>query len=338
MTSDLRVACVGAGYFSRFHTDSWQRMLGAALVGVCDLDLDKARATGVAAFDDLAAMLGKVQPDIVDIILPPYAQADAIDIALDAKPSAIICQKPFCKSLKEAAAVTSRANEAGVPLIVHENFRFQPWYRLIKNVMDRGEIGAVRQVGFRLRPGDGQGHDAYLDRQPYFRRMPRLLVHETGVHFLDVFRYLLGPVSHIYADLRQENPVLIGEDAGVLLLDHKAGARSVFDGNRCLDHSADNTRRTMGEGLIEGTAGTLTLTGYGAVHLRKFGAMAGRQILGPDTFEGFGGDCTHALQSHVIAHFHHDMPLENTATDYLTVRHMEEAAYQSAALGRKIAL
>jgi hypothetical protein len=37
------------------------------------------------------------------------------------------------------------------------------------------------------------GERAYLDRQPFFRDYPRLLIHETGVHFVDTFRYLLIP-------------------------------------------------------------------------------------------------------------------------------------------------
>ncbi|MEO1640084.1 MAG: Gfo/Idh/MocA family oxidoreductase [Pseudomonadota bacterium] len=334
----LKVACVGAGYFSQFHIDSWKRMERAVLVGVCDRDLDRAKATGAPAFADVEEMLAETQPDIVDVILPPNAQAQVIRHAIGHSPRAIICQKPFCASPQEARVITDRAEVAGVPLIVHENFRFQPWYRAIKAAMDQGRIGEVRQVTFRLRPGDGQGADAYLDRQPYFRNMPRLLIHETGVHFLDTFRYLLGPARSVYADLRQENAVLSGEDAGYVLMEHAGGARTLFDGNRCLDHAADNPRRTMGEGLIEGTEGVLRLSGDGSVSLRAFGAQAEKVLLSPDVFEGFGGDCTHALQAHVVAGLLDGTPIENPARDYLTVLAMEEAAYASAKSGRKVAL
>ena len=50
-------------------------------------------------------------------------------------------------------------------------------------------------VAFRLRPGDGQGPRAYLDRQPYFQTMPRLLVVETAIHWIDTFRFLMGEVD-----------------------------------------------------------------------------------------------------------------------------------------------
>lgn len=332
----LRVACIGAGYFAQFHVESWQRMPHAELVGVCDRDLGRARAAGVAAYADIDEMLGVLQPDIVDIILPPAGHASAIRSALSANPRAIICQKPFCATASDAGEMADLADGAGIPLIIHENFRFQPWYRFIKSEIAQGRIGQPLQATFRLRPGDGQGAQAYLDRQPYFRDMPRLLIHETGVHFIDVFRYLFGDATHVYADLRKVNPVIAGEDAGYVVFDHRDGARAVFDGNRCLDHAADNTRRTMGEGLFEGTTGTLTLTGDGAVEFRAFEATRSQVILPPDTHEGFGGDCTHALQTHVVAGLLDATPFENLAQDYLNVIAAEEAIYRSSQTHRKI--
>ena len=334
----LRVACLGAGYFSQFHIGSWQRMARVDLVGVCDLDLRKAKATGAHGFSDLGTMLEQTKPDLLDIILPPDGHADAIKMALAAGVRTIICQKPFCTSLKEAQQMTELADAAGTTLVIHEKFRFQPWYRFIKTQLDAGLIGEVLQATFRLRPGDGQGTDAYLDRQPYFRAMPQLLIHETGVHFVDVFRYLLGNATHVYADLRRVNPVIAGEDAGIVVFEHAHGVRAILDGNRCLDHAADNTRRTMGEGLIEGTKGTITLTGDGAVVFRAFWEIEGRIILAADTHQGFGGDCTHALQSHVVRGVLDGAQLENLAADYVHVIIAKQAIYRSAQDAQKVAI
>ncbi len=60
----------------------------------------------------------------------------------------------------------------------------------------------------RLRPGDGQGPEAYLDRQPYFQTMEKFLIHETGVHWVDTFAYLFGPAQSVYAGLRRVNPAI----------------------------------------------------------------------------------------------------------------------------------
>ncbi len=334
----LKVACIGAGYFSQFHFEGWQRLDGVALVGVTNRDRAKAEATGLPVFGDLPTMLAEAQPDILDIITAPAGHADAIRAGIANGVRAIICQKPFCADLEEAEAMTNAAEAAGIPLIVHENFRFQPWYRAIKSALEAGRIGTPLQATFRLRPGDGQGPDAYLARQPYFQQMPRFLVHETGVHFIDTARFLFGDPVAVYADLRRVNPVIAGEDAGFVLMDHPGGVRVLFDGNRCIDHAATNPRRTMGEALIEGTAGVLSLYGSGAVTLRAHGAQTEEEILAPDPSPNFGGDCTHLLQAHVARALRAGARIENTARDYLTVMRTEQAVYASAAEQRKLAL
>lgn len=334
----FQVACIGAGYFSQFHYDSWTRMDRVELVGACDHDPKKAAATGVPAFTALDTMLSETRPDLLDIILPPHAQAQAIRTALVAGLKWIICQKPFCEDLAQAKAIVNEAKAVGATLIVHENFRFQPWYRAIKRHLDAGDIGDIHQATFRLRPGDGQGPRAYLDRQPYFQTMPRFLVHETGVHWIDTFRYLLGNPVSVYADLRKLNPVIAGEDAGYVLFDHASGVRALFDANRHLDHAADNYRRTMGEALIEGTKGSLSLCGDGSVRLRRFGHQNDIITLVADNSPNFGGDCVHALQTHVVNAALDGAALENQASSYLDVLRIEAAIYISAQKGRKLRL
>ncbi|MEM7440038.1 MAG: Gfo/Idh/MocA family oxidoreductase [Pseudomonadota bacterium] len=334
----VRVACLGAGYFSQFHIGSWTRMNCVTLVGSCDQDLQKATATGLPAYSDLDAMLAGQSPDLLDIILPPAAQAHAIQTALNHGVKWIICQKPFCVDLEEAEQITKAAQSANATIIVHENFRFQPWYRAIKRALDSDDVGQLLQATFRLRPGDGQGPEAYLARQPYFQKMDRFLIHETAVHWIDTFRFLLGNPLAVYADLRRINPAIAGEDAGYVLFDHAGGVRALFDGNRHLDHDADNLRCTMGEALFEGTKGTLELRGDGSVRLRRFGGSDYLLVLGTDTWQGFGGDCVHALQTHVIAGILDNAPLENRAPDYLTVERIEAAIYESSHKGQKLTL
>jgi len=332
----LRVACLGAGYFAQFHYDAWRRCGRVRLVGACDSDSGKARATGLTTFSELKCMLKMANPDVLDIITPPQSHFEAIRQAVDWGVKAIICQKPFCTSLAEAESATEIAEAAGVIVVIHENFRFQPWYRVLRQALVTGLIGDVLQLTFRLRTGDGQGPRAYLDRQPYFQDMPKLLIHETGVHWIDTFRYLLGEPQAVYADLRKLNPVIKGEDAGYFVFDYDNGVRALFDGNRLLDLAAENCRTTLGEGLVEGTRGTLSLTGDGAVRLRHFGDRDDSVLLAAQDWSGFGGDCVKNLISHVVDGLLDGKPLENEARDYLKVIAIEQAIYDSDRLGQKI--
>ncbi len=347
----LRVGCVGAGFFSQFHIDAWSRIPGARLVAVADRDAATAEArlaaapdgaSGARAYASAEALLEREKPDLIDIVAPPAAHLEIIHLALDAGVRAIICQKPFCGELATARRAVAAAEAVGARIAVHENFRFQPWYRTLKRLIESGDLGRPLQLSFRLRPGDGRGASAYLDRQPYFREMPRFLIHETGVHWVDVFRFLFGDPTSVYADLRRLNPAIAGEDAGFFLMTFADDRRALFDGNRLVDHPAENHRRTMGECLVEGDEAAAALDGAGRVWRRALGARAwtetpvGAPSLGLGA--GFGGDCVFALQSHVVAALRAGGPIENEAPDYLRVMEIEAAIYASAQSGRRVDL
>jgi D-apiose dehydrogenase len=330
----LRVATIGAGYFSQFHYDAWARIDGAELVGVCDLDQTRVSETAARwnitqAFTDAVEMLDQIKPDLVDIITPPSAHLNLIRLAAN-RHIHVICQKTFCRSIEEAKDAVQVAKAADILLVVHENFRFQPWYTEIKRRLDSGSLGQIYQATFRLRPGDGQGPDAYLNRQPYFQKMNRFLVHETAIHFIDTFRYLFGEVEGVFADLRTLNPAIVGEDAGIILFRHRSGVRAVFDGNRLVDHPAQNHRFTMGEMIIEAENGILRLDGDGNLFERTFGSNDWRPIAFEKTEVGFGGDSVYRLQRHVVDHLVKDGPIANSAQDYIANLVIEDAIYRSA--------
>jgi predicted dehydrogenase len=331
--SRLKVAVVGAGYFAQLHHEAWMRLDRVELVGICDMDAEAAEAAakthGVAAFTDVDHMLADTRPDLVDIVTPPPSHLALIRTCMDQQ-VAVICQKPFCRTPKEAQEAVALSRKADRFIAVHENFRFQPWYRKARQLLDENALGQVYQITYRLRPGDGQGPDAYLARQPYFQQMPKLLIRETGVHWIDTFRYLFGNPSAVFADLRRLNPVIAGEDAGIVLFDLPGGVRGVLDGNRLADHAADNTRRTMGEMLIEGADASLRLSGQGELWLRKHGGIAETQVACEFVDIVFGGDCVFNLCAHVAAHVLDGADLENEASDYLVVQAAERAAYLSS--------
>ncbi len=333
----LKIAIVGTGFFSQFHYEAWSRLPEAVLVGAASLDpkglSDIGDRYGISAlFDDVGTMLDETKPDLLDIVAPPVAHRALLEEAAK-RGIDVICQKPLGGNLETAKAMVEMADAARITLVVHENFRFQPWYREAKRVIESGRLGDVTNISFRLRPGDGQGPDAYLDRQPYFQTMERFLVHETAIHQIDCFRFLMGEVNAVFARLRRLNPAIMGEDAGFLLFEFESGAAGLFDGNRLIDFPAENPRLTMGTMLIEGTRGTLRLDGDGGLWLRP---NQGEERVHSYEWKnrGFGGDCVFALQQHVLDHLKNGAALENRADEYLKNLEIEEAVYRSAETGR----
>ena len=329
----LRVAGVGAGYFSQFHLQGWRAIPETELVGWSDRDV--SRVKGLAAFSSVEELLKKTQPDLVDVVTPPETHLELVR-ACAAHGVPVICQKPLAPTYDEAVKVVEAAAREGIPLVVHENFRWQPWYREARRFIEGGKLGKLHAVAFRLRPGDGQGPRAYLDRQPYFQKMRRFLVHETAIHWIDTFRFLMGEVKAVYAALRTMNPAIAGEDAGTIVFDFACGATGLFDGNRLNDHVAANPRRTMGEMWLEGEAGVLRLDGDARLWWKPHHAPEAEHRYDRGADDAFGGGCCGALQGHVVRHLLNGGPLENAGKDYLVNLRIEEAVYRSAAEGRKV--
>ena len=341
MASTFKAVAIGAGYFSGFQYEAWNRIPEVRLGAIYNRTESKARRLmdtyGIPRYySDWREMLDREQPDFVDIITPPETHAEICDHAAS-RGIAIVCQKPLAPTLEESASIVQRAKEGGVRFMVHENFRWQPWYREIKRAFTRGLVGDPTHLYFRMRTGDGWGEDAYLARQPFFRDYPRLLVYETAVHFFDTFRFLLGEVTLVFANLRRLNPVIRGEDAGQILLSFESGATAILDANRYNEAETPNPRYTFGELRLDGTHGHLAMEADSSMRFKPLGGEI-RRIEYPRENRNFAGDCVYHLQRHFTDRMLDGASFESTGEDYLKTLAVVEAAYASAESGEAVRL
>jgi predicted dehydrogenase len=331
----LRGACIGAGYFSRFHYDAWRRIPEVEIIACCDLDEERRQGIAVEFgiprnYADYREMLDRERPDFVDVITPPVTH---LGICAEAarRGIQIVCQKPLATSYEEARQIVATAEQAGVRFMVHENFRFQPWHREIKRLLDAGAIGdRLHSLAFRTRMGDGWGPNAYLPRQPYFREYPRLLVFENGVHFIDTYRYLAGEISRVTAWHRRLNPVIKGEDCALVVFEFANGALGEWDANRYNETTARNPRYTFGEFLVEGTAGSIRLAADSRLTLQRLGEPE-VELPYERADRNFAGDCCYFTQRHFVDRMLDGQPFETSGEEYLKTLAVQEAVYESAA-------
>jgi len=335
--SQFKGVCVGAGYFSHFQYDAWQRIPEVTITALCNRNPERAQTIvdrfGIANhYADYREMLEHEKPDFVDIITPPPTHLEMCKIAADLGIH-VICQKPLAPTFEEARQIVDYTYKANIRFMVHENWRFQPWYREIKRLLDAGAIGdKIHVMSFRSRMGDGWGQDAYLNRQPYFRDYPRLLVYENGVHFIDTYRYLAGEITSVYAVLKKLNPVIAGEDFAMVTFNFASGATGLWDANRYNESNVPNPRYTFGEFLVDGDAGSIRLYGDGRLTVQALGKPeTSHTYLHED--RNFSGDCCYTTQRHFIDHLIDGGEFETNGTDYLRTLTVQDAVYQSAAKG-----
>lgn len=339
----LRGVVLGAGYFSRFQYEAWARIPEVEIVAVVNRDVAKAREAAArhgipraCAWSDLAALLDAEKPDFVDIITPPETHLEAVRLAAT-RGIAIICQKPIAPTFAECVAIVETARRAGVRLMIHENFRWQPWYREMRRLLDAGTLGELFSINIRTRLGDGWQDDAYLARQPFFRTYPRLFCYETGVHFIDTFRYLGGEISSVYTRFQKRNPAILGEDAAQIICGFATGATAILDASRYNESDAADPRYTFGLVRLDGRKGHVELDLAGNLTLKLLGQPT-RRLDYPHTREGFAGDCVYALQRHFVDCMASGAPFENTGEDYLKSTALMEACYRSQATNQVVTL
>jgi predicted dehydrogenase len=160
--------------------------------------------------------------------------------------------------------------------------------------------------------------------------MPRFLVHETAIHWIDLFRAVFGEPDGVYADLRRLNPAIAGEDAGVIMLDYDDGRRAVYDGNRLVDHIAEDRRRSMGDLLVEGETGVLRVDGEGRIWVRRFGSNDEHEHPFEWEARNFGGDCVYLSCAQYLEAFRSGAQHPTEAQTYLRNIRIENAVYESA--------
>src|SRR5690348_6078103 len=101
-----RVAIVGTGSIANYHIQALNEMQERAEV-VAAVDVVRERVEAYSAknaiprfYTDVAEMLEREQPDLVDIATPPNTHYELIIRALESGAS-VLCEKPLCTSLSE---------------------------------------------------------------------------------------------------------------------------------------------------------------------------------------------------------------------------------------------
>lgn len=341
MTSGpFRGALIGCGFFARNHMHGWAAAEGVEIVAVCDLESARAesfaRDFGVAGvFTDAEAMLAEVRPDFVDVATTVPSHRPLVELVA-AHGAAVICQKPFAETYAGGAAMVAAAERAGVPLIVHENFRWQRPFRELARRIARDDIGRVRFLRLSFR----HGFDVYAN-QPYLIDEPHLALMDVGLHLFDVARVLAGDTTSVFCRTQRLNPILTGEDSFLASLAHEGGAVSNIDCSFFSHIAPEPFPETVA--WVEGERGTLELGFDYRLRVHRGGEI--EEVNTEPPVPGWGARPWHAVQDSVQAFEAHVVEVlsgraepQPSGAHNLETLAMTLAAYRSAATGQAVDL
>jgi predicted dehydrogenase len=163
------------------------------------------------------------QPGIGAVLLAtPHSLHPAQVMACAAARKQVFCEKPLALCRADAARMFDACRQAGVVLAVGHNRRFWPAMAALRDTVKSGELGAILHI---------EGHNSNENSQDITAGW-RLSPEESpgggltgaGLHVLDAFVSMLGPVRRVYARLnsRQQGPPPL--DTAMLAIDFVNGA------------------------------------------------------------------------------------------------------------------
>jgi predicted dehydrogenase len=132
MSTPTRIGVIGTGHQGVYHIQKYQAMEGVELVGIHDLDGERARIVAgemeTTACDSLPQLLDSV--DAISIAVPPQAQVEIAEAAIDLGIH-VMLEKPMAPTGEQARMLITRAETNGVTLHVGHVERFNPAFRAL---------------------------------------------------------------------------------------------------------------------------------------------------------------------------------------------------------------
>ena len=228
-TRKVRIGLIGAGDIAGAHVGGYRRNPGtvefAAIADPVRANAEKRRGDdeGVRIYDDYREMIAAGGLDAVDICLPHHLHADAVIAAADAGLH-VLCEKPLCLSLDEAAAITAAVERNGVTVMCAHNQLFLPAVAAAKALVESGALGSV----FEVRTTDSFYNDFTVESMGWRARAATAgggeLI-DTGYHPLYLLQHLAGgtPVEVAAMLSRHRLEFMEGEDSAQVLVRYDNG-------------------------------------------------------------------------------------------------------------------
>ena len=248
----LSLCVVGCGDFARTFARAMQSIPDQVQLLFASRDPRRAadyaaQFNGIGHFGSYESAAADPSVDAMYICTPHYLHLEHGSLAAAAGKH-ILVEKPLARSRSEAAELIRAADQAGVTLMVAENYRFMSGVRLAKDLIASGRIGGVRLVQLQeeaeFRPANWR-NDYGLNGGGTFM--------DGGIHKVDLFRYLAGePITVFASQVPSAQPGKNAEDGLAMIACTTGGATGI------INHSWSRTARPQPMWLsVTGSAGRI---------------------------------------------------------------------------------
>lgn len=246
-TAPLRVGVLGCGRIGRMHAELVaSRVEGLALAACYDFVPDAAAAVaerlGARAVPDARELIAADDVDVIAICSPTEFHIDQLIAAAEVG-KAVLVEKPLSLDLEQVDRGIAAATEAGIPVQVGFNRRFDPSHRSVREQVAAGAVGEVQLVRITSR-------DPAPPPIGYVETSGGIFLDMT-IHDFDMARYVTGSeVIEVYATGGVMVDPAIGAagdlDTVVVVMRHANGAITTIDNSRQAVYGYDQRVEVFG--------------------------------------------------------------------------------------------
>ncbi|MBT2555949.1 Gfo/Idh/MocA family protein [Arthrobacter sp. ISL-5] len=248
----FRVGIAGCGAISRNHLEAFKALDNVDIVGVCDVDPERARATAEAwgipaSVTSVEELLG-LGLDIISVCTPHPTHEDVVLKAAAAGVHAL-CEKPIATKLESAERMVAACGEAGVQLGVLFQRRFWPASQKIRAAIDDGTLGRaiMAQCSVMLhRAPEYYSRDAW--RGTWENDGGGVLMSQA-VHQIDLLQWYLGDVAEVYGKVNtyRHGDYIEVEDSATAVITFTSGAMATLEASTAVSPNLGIQLRITGE-------------------------------------------------------------------------------------------
>ena len=258
----LSLCIVGCGRYADVVLNEIHEMTDDFDFYFASRDLQKAREYcerfgGIDYFGTYEEALSDSRVEAAYFFTPHHVHLENTELAAQ-QGKHILMEKPIARTVEESQALVKTAQDAGVQLMVAENYRFLHTTRRAKSMIETGTLGSIGDLrlidikveAFRPPPTPWR-LDASLTGGGSFI--------DAGIHYIDLIVHLGGMPTQIYAAAPTKvHRSSQGEDGLVLLANLPNDAVAVFNFSRATSRNVQNDY--VG---ITGTKGYIEFEPYG---------------------------------------------------------------------------
>lgn len=252
----IRWGIIGCGDVTELKSGpAYQKVEGFSLDAVMrrspGLAEDYANRHGVDRFyAEADALIGDADIDAIYIATPPDSHKYyALQVAAAGKPCCI--EKPLAPNHADCLAITEAFKEKNTPLFVAYYRRSLPRFTQVKEWLDNGEIGEIRQINWRLTKSASEADvSGDYNWRTDFEIAPGGYFDDLASHGLDLFTYHLGNIREVYGISGNQQGFYKAKDAIVACWLHDNGIMGTGSWNFGASTDGDTVEILGSEGSI----------------------------------------------------------------------------------------